>query len=70
MQFECATVFHDIFLVPLLIYGSETMIWKEMNDLRSLLAIRRMDKVLNTRIRELYGVTKGLRKVSSGRSAM
>ena len=48
--------------VPVLIYGSETMLWKEkeisrmravqMDNLRGLLGIRRMDRVPNTRIRE------------------
>ena len=31
-----------------------------MDNLRGLLAIRRMDKVLNAQIRELCGVTKGM----------
>ena len=31
-----------------------------MNNLRGLLGIRRMDRVSNARIRELYGVKKGL----------
>ena len=59
-------------LMPLLMYGSETMIWKkersrirtvQMDNLRSLLGIRKMDKVLNAQIRELCGVMKGLMKV-------
>ena len=41
--------------MPILIYGSGTMIWKErsriravqVDNLRGLLGIRRMDKVLN-----------------------
>ena len=47
-------------LVPVLMYDDETMIWKEkersriravqMDNLRGLLGIRRMDKVLNARI--------------------
>ena len=47
-------------LVPPLMYDDETMIWKEkersriravqMDNLRGLLGIRRMDKVLNARI--------------------
>ena len=51
-------------------YGSETVIQKEkeryriravdMDNLRGLLSIRRMDKVLNAWIRELYGVIKGV----------
>ena len=51
-------------------YGSETMLWKgkeisrigveRMDNLRGLLAIRRMDRVPNARIRELWRVKKGL----------
>ena len=58
----------------------ETMIWKEkersriravqMNNLRSLSGVRRIDKVPNAQIRELCGVTKGLTKVFSGGSRM
>ena len=54
--------------MPVLMYGSETMIWKErersriravqMDNLRTFLGIRRMDKVPNARIRELCGATK------------
>ena len=50
-------------LVPVLLYGSETMIWREKekpgirtvqkDDLRGLLGIRRMDRIPNARIREL-----------------
>ena len=29
LQFECARVLHKTLLVPVLIYGSETMLWKE-----------------------------------------
>ena len=53
LQLECARVFHETLLVPILMYGSETMIWKEeersriravqMDKIRSLLGIRRMD---------------------------
>ena len=69
LQLECASVLHESLLVPVLTYGSETMIWREkersriravqMNNLRGLLGIRRMDKVPNTRIRQLCGVTRG-----------
>ena len=61
LQFECARVLHESVLVPDLTYGSETMIWREkemsrirtvqMENLRGLLGIRRMDKVPNARIR-------------------
>ena len=79
LQLECASVLHETLLVPVLMYCSETMIWKEkelsriraiqMDNLRGLLGIR-VDKVPNTRIRELYGVTKGLMKMFSGNAAM
>ena len=54
--------------MPVLMDGSKIMIWKEkercriravqMDNFRGLLGIRRMDKVPNSRIRELCGVTK------------
>ena len=60
LQIECARVLHETLLVPLLTQGSETMLWKEkersriravqMDNLRGLLGIRRMDRVLNARI--------------------
>ena len=70
MQLECAKVLHESLLEPVLTYGSETMIWREkersriravqMDNLRSLLGIRRMNKVSNAQIRDLYGVTKSV----------
>ena len=51
-------------------YGSETMLWKEkersrvkavqMDNLRGLLGISRMDRIPNAWIRELCEVRKGL----------
>ena len=51
-------------------YGSETMIWREkersriwdvqMYNLRGLLGMWRMDKILNSWIRELCRETKGV----------
>ena len=51
-------------------YGSEIMLWKEkeksrirtvqMDNFGGLRGIRRMDRVPNTRIRELCGVIKGV----------
>ena len=83
LQIECARVLHETLLAPVLMYGSETMLWKEersrikavqMDNLRGLLGIRRMDTVLNARIRELCGVKKWvderLMKAFSGGSAM
>ena len=34
-NFECARVWHEILLVPVLMYGSETMIWKEKEKSKS-----------------------------------
>ena len=69
LHLDCARFLHETLLVPVLMYGSETMLWKEarsrvravqMNNLRGLLSIRRMDRVPNARIRDLCGVKKGL----------
>ena len=63
-------VLHETLLVTFLMYGSETMLWKEeersrirvvqMDNLRGLLGIRRMNRVPNAKIRELCQVKKGL----------
>ena len=73
LQLECARVLDESLLMPVLMYGSETMIWKEMErsriravrvaNLRGFLGIRRIDKVPNARIRELCGVTKRVDKM-------
>ena len=70
LQLECAKVLHESLLVPVPTYVSETMIGREkersriwavqMDSIRGLLGIRRMDKVPNARIRQLCGVTKGV----------
>ena len=61
--------------MPVLTHGSETMIWREersrisavqMDNLRGLLGIWRMDKVLNARIRQLCGMTKGVDEIIDG----
>ena len=65
---ECTRVLHETFLVPFLMYDSETMLWKErfrikameMDNPRGLLGIRKMDRVPKARIRELCGVKKGV----------
>ena len=64
LQLECARVLHDSLLVPVLMYGSETVIWRDkeksrvravqMENFRGLLDIRRMDKIPNAQIRQLY----------------
>ena len=65
-------VLHETLLVPVLMYGSETMLWREkersgvraiqMDNLRGLLGIRSMDRVPNAQIRELCRVKKEGRK--------
>ena len=67
---KCAIALHESLQVSILMYANERMILKEReisrikavqrDNLRGLLGIRRMDKVVSARIRELYGVTKGL----------
>ena len=54
LQLECAIGLHELLLVSVLIYGSETMIWKEkersriravqMDNFRGLLGIRKWIK--------------------------
>ena len=70
LQPEWALVKHETLLVPVLMYGSETVLWKEnkrsristvqMDNLRGLLGIKRMDRVPNIQIREFCGVEKRL----------
>ena len=70
LQPECTRVLNEEFLVPVLMYGNETMIWKEKersriiavhaDNLRGMRGIKRMDGVPNTRMKELCGVTKGV----------
>ena len=69
-QFECARVLYETLLVPVLMGGSKIIIWKEkersrirveqIENLRGLLCIRRMDRVPSAQKMELYGVTKGV----------
>ena len=70
LQLQCSRVLHEILLVPVLIYGTEIMLWKEkersrvrpvqMNNLRGFLGIRRGDRIPDPWIRKLYEVMKGL----------
>ena len=61
---ECARVLHETLLVPILMYGSEKIMCKgemsriravQMDNLRGLLGIRRMDKVRSVRSDEIGG---------------
>ena len=68
LQIECARVLNETFLVPVLTYGSEIMLWREkeisriravqMDNLRGLLSIRRMDRVPNRAVRSDEGVRR------------
>ena len=67
---SCMSEYYYLFLCRVLMYGSETMIWREkersriralqMDNLGGLLGIRRMKKVPNARIWQFFGVTKGV----------
>ena len=56
-QLQCARVLHKSLLIPVLMYGSETMLRKkkerarikalQVDNLKGLLGIRRMDRVPN-----------------------
>ena len=43
LQYECATMFHEELVVLVLMYGNDTMKWKE--KLRSRIKIVQMDKL-------------------------
>ena len=70
LQLQCAIVLHETLLVPVLMYDSETILWKEkeksrvraihMDILRGLLSIRRMDRVPNVQITKLCEVAKSV----------
>ena len=63
LQLECARVLQETLLIPLLMYDSKTIIWKEkeksrigavlMYNLKALLGIKKMDKVLTAQMRKL-----------------
>ena len=57
LQIECARVLHEALLVPVLTYGSVTMLWKEKERSRI-----RVVQILGGWIRELYEVMKGVGK--------
>ena len=64
----CARLLHETLLVHVLMYGSETMLWKEkesstirvvqMDNFKVKLGIRRMERVENARLREFCRVKK------------
>ena len=72
LQLECERVLHEELLVLVLLNGSETIIWREkdrskiramqMDNLRGLLGIRRMDRVLTVLI--VQGVKRGGQRIN------
>ena len=71
LQLECARVLHESLLVPVLTCGSEKMIWreKERSRIRAVQMdnLRRIDKVTNTRIRHMCGMSQGVdEKIDEG----
>ena len=63
LQLKCARILHETYLVPVFMYGSAKMLWKEkersriwavqMDNLKGLLGIRRIDRVPNAWMKEL-----------------
>ena len=77
LKSECAKILHEVLLLPVHMYGSKTKKEErsriravQMDNLRGLLSIKRMDKVPNSLIRKLFGKTKGLMKMFSDGSPM
>src|SRR5678816_2448976 len=70
LSFECARVLYEGKLLLVLMYNSETIVWNkryrtkfqcvQMDNLKGVLGVRRIDKMRNERIRELSGVKKGI----------
>ena len=73
LQFECGNMLHEALLMPVLLYGSETVIWRErersriravrMGNFTGLLEIRRMDIAPNVQIKVLCRVAKGMHEM-------
>src|SRR5678815_4983448 len=70
LSLECARALHEGMLLPVLLYSSETMVWNkkyrskvqcvQMDNLRDMLGVKRINKMRNELIRELCGVKKGV----------
>ena len=70
LSLDCARILHESMLSPVLLYGSESMVWDksyrskvqavQMDNLRSVLGVRRIDKIRNEFIRSTCGVQKGI----------
>ena len=70
LQLECARVLHETLLKPVHLYGDEAMVYRlkkkawiravQMDYLKGLLCIRRMDKGTKYKIKESY---EGMKEV-------
>ena len=70
LSLDCARILQESMLTPVLLYGSESMVWDksyrskvqavQMDNLRSVLGVRRIDKIRNEFIRSTCGVQKGI----------
>ena len=70
---NCAKILHEKMLVPTLLYGSECMVWKpkerwkiqavQMDNLRGMLGVKRVDKMKNEEIRRKFGIEKGVNEL-------
>jgi len=70
LSMSVVKVLHEKLLVPVLMYGSETMVWKEkerskiravqMDSLRGVIGVKRVDRMRSERIREMCGITKAM----------
>ena len=69
LQPKCARALHESLLVPTLLYGCKTVIWRKkeksriravrMGNIKSLLVVRRIDEVPNARIRGVWSEENG-----------
>ena len=69
LTLESARVLHEDVLLPVLMYSSETIVWNkmyrskvqcvQMDNLKGVLGVRRIDKMRNERIRECVVGRKG-----------
>ena len=70
LSLDCVRILHESMLLPVLLYGSECMVWDrtyrskvqavQMDNLRSVLGVKKIDKIRNEFIRTVCGVEKGI----------
>ena len=71
LRLECVGALHETLLLLVMFYGSKTMAWREndveirddqmdrLRDLLGILGIRRMDRLPNAQIRDVWSVEEG-----------